>query len=44
MHYRIEALVESDRDEGNLALYAEGVLEGHFDVRDLSVFEVTHFD
>ena len=44
MHYRIEALVESDRDEENLAMFAEGVLEGSFDVKDLSVFEVTHFD
>lgn len=44
MHYRIEALIESDRDEGNLALFAEGVLEGSFRVKDLAVYAVTHCD
>ncbi len=39
--YRIDALVESDRDEENLAMYAEGLLS-HLDVKDLSVYEVCH--
>ncbi len=40
MRYRIEAIVDSDRDEDNVALYAEGVLQGHFDVEDLHVYPI----
>lgn len=46
-HYRIDVLVESDRDEKQLAMFIEGVLKQqgwHFKVKDLSLFEVTHFD
>lgn len=45
MHYRIEALVESDRAEEALGLFLEGVLaqhQWHFKVKDLSVYEVTY--
>ncbi|AIS73732.1 hypothetical protein SEA_POCAHONTAS_59 [Mycobacterium phage Pocahontas] len=44
MYYRIEAIVKSDRDEDNLGLYTEGVLEGHFDVKDLSVYEIHYHE
>jgi hypothetical protein len=38
MRYKIELEVESyDRDEENIALYAEGVLANHFDVLDMKV-------
>lgn len=40
MRYRIEATIDSDRSEDNVALFAEGVLQGHFDVEDLSVYPV----
>ncbi|ASZ75225.1 hypothetical protein PBI_MISSWHITE_59 [Mycobacterium phage MissWhite] len=40
MRYRIEATVEDDRSEDNVALYAEGVFAGHFDVEDLRVYPV----
>lgn len=41
-HYRIEVIVESDRDEGEMALYAEGVAHGHFrNVEDIVVYEIT---
>ena len=46
MHYRIEALVESDREEEQLAMFIEGLLYGakwHFKVKDLSLYEVTYF-
>ena len=44
MHYRVEALIESDMDEETVAMYAEGVLHtaSRFSVEDLSVFTVTH--
>lgn len=43
-HYRIEALVSSDRGEDNLAMFVEGLFEGNraFDVRDLVVYGVAH--
>lgn len=37
MRYRIEMEIESERDEENLALYAEGVLATHLDVLDMRV-------
>jgi len=46
MHYKVEALVESDREEEQLAMFIEGLLEGskwHFKTKDLSVYEVTYF-
>ena len=44
MQYRVSALIESDRDEGDFAMYAEGVLAKEFkpsEVIDLSVYEVS---
>ncbi|MDP7733674.1 hypothetical protein [Mycobacterium paragordonae] len=44
MHYRVSALIESDKDEGDFVLYTEGVLAKEFrtaDVIDLSVYEVS---
>lgn len=46
-HFRIDVLVESDRDEQQLAMFVEGVLKQqiwHFKVKDLSLYEVTHFE
>ncbi|QFP95541.1 hypothetical protein SEA_GAUGELDP_58 [Mycobacterium phage GaugeLDP] len=42
MRYRIEAFIEDDRDEGDMGLYVEGVLEGQFKgkVEGLSVYAV----
>ncbi|AYD87086.1 hypothetical protein SEA_NICOLETERA_59 [Mycobacterium phage NicoleTera] len=40
IRYRIEATVMSERSEDNVALFAEGVLQGHFDVEDLRVYPV----
>lgn len=40
-HYKIEAVVESDREEGNFELFVEGLLKGQFPVKDYRVFEVT---
>lgn len=34
MRYVIQVEVESDRDEDNLAMFAEGVLAGHFNLVD----------
>lgn len=45
MRYKIEAFVESDRAEEPLGLFLEGVLaqhRWHFQVKDLSVYEVKH--
>lgn len=44
--YRIDVLVESDRDQEQLQMFVEGVLaqqQWHFKVKDLSLYEVTHF-
>ncbi|AOT24978.1 hypothetical protein PBI_KALPINE_59 [Mycobacterium phage Kalpine] len=30
MRYRVEAVIEDDRDEGDMALFIEGILEGQF--------------
>lgn len=41
-HFRIDALIESDRDEHQLGMFIEGVLRSHrwhFEVKDLSVRE-----
>ncbi|AZS08261.1 hypothetical protein PBI_IRONMAN_60 [Mycobacterium phage IronMan] len=42
MRYRIEAVIEDDRDEGDMGLFVEGVLEGQFNgkLKDLSVYAV----
>ncbi|QGJ87786.1 hypothetical protein SEA_BIANCATRI92_61 [Mycobacterium phage BiancaTri92] len=42
MRYRIEAVINDDRDEGDMALFVEGVLEGQFKnrVEDCSVYAV----
>jgi hypothetical protein len=43
--YRLDVLVESDRDEEQLAMFIEGVLAQqiwHFEVKDLALYEVTH--
>ncbi|AEK07423.1 hypothetical protein ROCKSTAR_58 [Mycobacterium phage Rockstar] len=37
MKYEIKVIVDSERSEDNVALYAEGVLMNHFDVEDLRV-------
>ncbi|AQT28459.1 hypothetical protein KIP30_gp36 [Mycobacterium phage Pistachio] len=46
MYYRIDAIIKSDRDEEELGMFIEGILEGHFksNVKDLSVFEITHYE
>lgn len=41
--YRIDVLVDSDREEEQLAMFIEGVLmqhKWHFKVKDLVVYEV----
>ena len=46
MHYKVEALVESDREEEQLAMFIESLLywaTWQFKVKDLSVYEVTYF-
>ncbi|AIK67777.1 hypothetical protein AVV38_gp42 [Mycobacterium phage Piro94] len=42
MRYRVEAIINDDRDEGDMGLYIEGVLEGQFKgrVEDCSVYAV----
>ncbi|ASR86512.1 hypothetical protein SEA_CHANGELING_60 [Mycobacterium phage Changeling] len=41
MRYRVEAIIEDSRDEGDMALFIEGVLEGHFKGRvEASVYPV----
>ncbi|AHJ86517.1 hypothetical protein ST20ES_64 [Mycobacterium phage 20ES] len=42
MRYRVEAIIEDPRDEGDMALFVEGVLEGQFKnrVEDCSVYAV----
>ncbi|QXO13339.1 hypothetical protein SEA_TROOPER_62 [Mycobacterium phage Trooper] len=43
MRYRIEAIITDDkRDEGDMALFVEGVLEGQFKghVEDCSVYAI----
>ncbi|QJD50266.1 hypothetical protein SEA_IWOKEUPLIKEDIS_63 [Mycobacterium phage Iwokeuplikedis] len=42
MRYRIEAIINDDRDEGDMGLFIEGVLEGQFNgrVEDCSVYAV----
>ncbi|ACE79985.1 hypothetical protein Pukovnik_59 [Mycobacterium phage Pukovnik] len=42
MRYRIEAIINDDRDEGDMGLFVEGVLEGQWNgrVEDCSVYAV----
>lgn len=43
--FRIDVLVESDRTEESLGMFIEGVLKQHrwhFEVKDLTVYEVCH--
>ncbi|QDH47875.1 hypothetical protein KIY80_gp58 [Mycobacterium phage Benvolio] len=41
MRYRVEANIEDPRDEGDFALFIEGVLEGQFKNRvEFSVYPV----
>ncbi|AGK87988.1 hypothetical protein M041_gp31 [Mycobacterium phage Severus] len=40
IRYRIEATVMSKRSEDNIALFAEGVLSGQFDLEDVRVYPV----
>lgn len=42
MHYRVEAVIESDKDEGDFALFVEGALMRHLNVVDLSAYEINY--
>ncbi|AOT25416.1 hypothetical protein KIP29_gp40 [Mycobacterium phage BabyRay] len=46
MYYRIDAIIKSDRDEDEMGMFIEGLLEGQFksNVKDLSVYEVTFYE
>ncbi|UJD20896.1 hypothetical protein SEA_ZIMMER_58 [Mycobacterium phage Zimmer] len=45
-YYRIDALVKTDDDEETAADNAESLLSFYtaFELKDLSVYEVTHFE